>query len=207
MFITIEGIEGVGKTTNLKHIAEYLHHKELPVLITREPGGTPLANDIRSFLLNEHNEKIHPDTELLLMFAARSQHVQRIIKPALEAEKWVICDRFTDASYAYQGAGRGIDMDRIAALESWVQGQLRPDLTILLDAPLEIALQRIKKRGKLDRFESEEISFFRRVRQCYLDRAQAEPDRFIIINTDRDLPEIQKEIDEKLDETLLKSAC
>ncbi len=199
-FITIEGVEGVGKTTNLRFVVEWLHERNLPVLATREPGGTPLADDIRHFLLADHNEVICPDTELLLMFAARAQHLARVIIPALSAGKWVVCDRFTDASYAYQGAGRGLSADKIAALETLVQGDLRPDVTILLDAPLSVALSRMEKRGKLDRFESEEISFFERVRMEYLKRANAEPERFRLVATEQSLERVQEQLTKILQE-------
>ncbi len=192
--ITVEGIEGVGKTTNLRFMVEWMHNHSQPVLATREPGGTPLADDIRHFLLADHNEIICPDAELLLMFAARAQHLARVILPALHSGKWVICDRFTDASYAYQGAGRGLPMSKIATLETLVQGELRPDLTILLDAPLEVALERIKQRGKLDRFESEEISFFERVRNNYLERASREPHRFRVVSTHQNEEIVQSKI-------------
>jgi dTMP kinase len=201
-FISLEGIEGVGKTTNLRYLAEYLHQLEKPIMVTREPGGTALADDIRRFILSEHNEKVFPDTELMLIFAARAQHIAHAIKPALANGKWVLCDRFTDASYAYQGAGRGIASERIAALETWVQGDLRPDLTILLDAPISIALERIKSRGKLDRFESEHIDFFHKVRDCYLQRAQDEPKRFRIVDASRDQEQVQSDIRKIIDEMI-----
>lgn len=193
-FITVEGIEGVGKTTNLRYLAEFLHQQDLPLTVTREPGGTPLADDIRRFILSDHNEDIYPDTELMLIFAARAQHINGVIRPALNEGKWVLCDRFTDASYAYQGAGRGIADERISALESWVQGNLRPDITILLDAPISVALERIKKRGKLDRFESEHIDFFKKVRACYLQRAEAEPERFRIVDASCNLEQVQAQL-------------
>jgi dTMP kinase len=181
-FITFEGVEGVGKTTNMRYLAEYLNTHEIPVLVSREPGGTPLADDIRHFLLSEHQEAIEPETELLLMFAARAQHINRVILPALEAGKLVLCDRFTDTSYAYQGAGRGIAYDKIAALQYIVQGDLKPDLTILLDAPIEVGLERIKERNKTDRFESETKYFFIKARDAYLEMAKNEPERFRIID-------------------------
>jgi dTMP kinase len=201
-FISLEGIEGVGKTTHLHFIVNYLHTQNRPVLATREPGGTLLADEIRHFLLADHGEIICPDSELLLMFAARAQHIARVIKPALEGHKWVICDRFTDASYAYQGAGRGLGAEKIALLENLVQGNLRPDLTILFDAPLNIAFERMKQRGKIDRFESENILFFERVQNAYLALAKQHPDRIHIISTDCSVEETQFEIIKVLDRLL-----
>lgn len=202
-FISLEGVEGVGKTTNLRYLAEYLHQNDTPLLVTREPGGTPLADDIRRFILSDHHEEVFPDTELMLIFAARAQHIANVIRPALKEGKCVLCDRFTDASYAYQGAGRGIAPERIAALETWVQGDLRPDITILLDAPISIALERIKSRGKLDRFESEHIDFFHKVRDCYLQRAQDEPERFRIIDASRTQEQVQADIRKIVDDLIV----
>jgi len=193
-FITVEGIEGVGKTTSVRFLAEYLHEHNKSVMVTREPGGTPLADDIRRFILAEHQEQIYPDTELMLIFAARAQHIAKVIQPALAQGQWVLCDRFTDASYAYQGAGRGIPAERIATLETWVQGDLRPDLTILLDAPIDVSLERIKQRGKLDRFESEHIDFFRKVKNCYLQRAHNEPSRFRIVDASGSVEKVQAQL-------------
>lgn len=201
-FITLEGIEGVGKTTVLKHMTQYLHQHQIPLLVTREPGGTPLADDIRRFILAEHDEQIFPDTELMLIFAARAQHIAKSIRPALEAGKWVLCDRFTDASYAYQGAGRGIADERIAALETWVQGDLRPDITILLDAPITVALDRIQQRGQLDRFESEHVSFFQKVRDCYLERAKAQPKRFRVVDASGSVEQVAAQVDKILAELI-----
>lgn len=194
VFVTLEGIEGVGKTTNLRFLAEYMHEHDVPVLITREPGGTPLADDIRHFLLTEHSEDVLPETELLLMFAARAQHIQNVIRPALAAGKLVLCDRFTDTSYAYQGYGRGIDREKISMLEQVVQEGLKPDLTILLDAPIEVGLQRIKGRDKTDRFESETKNFFHKCRQGYLALANAEKDRFVTVNADQPIEYLQQEL-------------
>lgn len=164
------------------------------MLATREPGGTPLADDIRHFLLTAHSEIICPDTELLLMFAARAQHLEEVINPALQAGTWVVCDRFTDSSYAYQGAGRGLAMTKIKVLETLVQGELRPDLTILFDAPVDLVSARIKQRGKLDRFEAEEFGFFERVRAAYLHIAQANPQRCRLISTVQSVAQVQQEI-------------
>lgn len=194
ILITLEGIEGVGKTTQLRFLAETLHQMDVPLLVTREPGGTPLADDIRHFLLSEHNETVEAETEALLMFAARAQHVSRVIRPALESGKLVLCDRFTDASYAYQGAGRGIPVEKIAILEKWVLNGLKPDVTLLLDAPVELSLTRIKERSKQDRFETETKKFFEEARQTYLDRAAAEPERFRILDATHDINKLREEI-------------
>ncbi len=194
IFITLEGIEGVGKTTLMKFLAEYFHQREVPLLVTREPGGTSLADDIRHFLLSEHEEKVQPETELLLMFAARAQHVKNVLSPALEAGKLVICDRFTDTTYAYQGAGRGVNKTKIEMLEKVVQDGLKPELTILLDAPIDICLARIKERKKTDRFESETKQFFQKARNAYLEMAAAEPERFRIINADQPIEILHEEL-------------
>ena len=197
-FITVEGGEGVGKSTNIAVLAEWLDEVGIPHRVTREPGGTPLAEAIRSLLLDVHEEPLAPVTELLLIFAARSQHITEVIEPALDRGEWVICDRFTDATYAYQGGGRSLPRQWVAQLEALVQGELRPDLTLLLDAPATLGLERAGRRGDLDRFEQEELAFFERVRQCYLDRAALEPARFRIIDTDRPLPAIADELRDQL---------
>lgn len=200
-FITVEGIEGVGKSTNLEFIRNFLLSRGKEVVMTREPGGTPLAEEIRALLLDHIHDNMARDTELMLMFAARAQHIAEVIKPALASGKWVVCDRFTDATYAYQGGGRGIDPKRIAQLEDWVQGKLRPDLTILLDTTPEIGLQRAAaRRQTADRFEREQQGFFGRVRQCYLDRAQAEPSRFRVIDASASLDEVKRHIETVLTE-------
>lgn len=193
-FITLEGGEGVGKSTNLQFIRHLLAQKQIDVVLTREPGGTELAEKIRQLLLEKHSESITPQAELLLVFAARAQHVQHVILPALAQGKWVLSDRFTDATYAYQGGGRNMDNRIIAWLESTVQGELRPDLTLLLDAPVETGLLRAQHRGKLDRFESERRDFFERVRQAYLTRARQEPRRYSIIDAAMSLAEVQNQI-------------
>jgi len=193
-FITLEGGEGVGKSTNLQFIRHLLAQKQIDVVLTREPGGTELAEKIRQLLLEKHSESITPQAELLLVFAARAQHVQHVILPALAQGKWVLSDRFTDATYAYQGGGRNMDNRIIAWLESTVQGELRPDLTLLLDAPVETGLLRAQHRGKLDRFESERRDFFERVRQAYLTRARQEPRRYSIIDAAMPLAEVQNQI-------------
>lgn len=193
-FITIEGIEGVGKTTNAGFLTEAIERHGVKVLNSREPGGTPLAERIRELLVAHGNEPLPDLAELLLMFAARSLHVENAIKPALAAGIWVVCDRFTDASRAYQGGGRGIPAARIEQLADWVHGDLRPDRTILLDAPVEVGIARAGHRGDPDRIESEQAEFFARVRAAYLDLARREPDRFVVIDATRDLSAIRKEI-------------
>lgn len=185
-FITIEGIEGVGKSSAAQIISRFLEEKKVPYVVTREPGGTEIAEAIRQLLLNTYSEKMQSDTELLLLFASRAQHIAEVIKPALATGKWVICDRFTDASFAYQGGGRQIDIHRISILEQWVHGDLQPDITLLLDAPVEIALRRIQKRAK-DRIEQETYEFFQRVRQAYLDRAEQYPDRYRRVDASRSM--------------------
>jgi dTMP kinase len=198
-FITLEGGEGVGKTTNIQFIEEYLQRQNIPVVVTREPGGTPVAETLRKILLANHEETISGQTELLLMFAARSQHLSEVIWPHLTKGTWVLCDRFTDATYAYQGGGRKVDFDKIACLENLVQGDFRPDLTLLLDAPVEVGLNRAEARNVLDRFELEKLDFFQSVRETYLDRAQQYPERIKIILADQALGQVQKQIVEQLE--------
>ncbi len=193
-FITLEGGEGVGKTTNLRFIQDFLQQQNIPVTVTREPGGTALAEKLRHTLLDTEGESISDTTELLLMFAARAQHIQHVIAPALAQGHWVLCDRFTDATYAYQGGGRGLSIATIAWLEQLVQGDLRPDLTLLLDAPIEIGMERAQKRGAFDRFEAEKLSFFTRVRNMYLSRATEQPDRIKVINAQQALVDVQHDI-------------
>ncbi len=194
-FITVEGIEGVGKSTNLRFVKEYLEQQDLEVVMTREPGGTTLGESLRSLLLDPHHKDMAVDTELLLMFAARAEHIAALIRPALSRGSYVVCDRFTDATYAYQGAGRGVPEERIAMLEDWVQGELRPDLTLLLDLPVGVGRERVAGRlGDADRFEQEETDFFQRVRDCYLARAAREPGRFRLIDAARPLPEVQSQL-------------
>ena len=193
-FITVEGGEGAGKSTNIAVVEQWLAEAGIRCVLTREPGGTPLAEAMRQLLLEVRDEPVAPTAELLLMFAARSQHIAEVIEPALARGDWVVCDRFTDATYAYQGGGRGLPGHDIAVLEDLVQGSLRPDLTLLLDAPVELGLERAGQRGELDRFEQEQVAFFERVRQCYLGRASADPQRFRVIHTDRELGVIADEI-------------
>lgn len=181
-FITLEGIEGAGKSTQVAVVADWLQDRGIPFLLTREPGGSPLAERIRALLLDPASAGMASDTELLLMFAARAEHLARRIRPALEAGTWVVCDRFTDATYAYQGGGRGVDMARIGLLEDFVQGPLRPDLTLLFDLPVELGLARAGRRSEPDRFESETGSFFARVRAAYLERARLYPARIRLVD-------------------------
>ena len=194
-FITIEGSEGVGKTTNLNHIHQRLQAAGIEVVETREPGGTPLGEELRELLLDHRYSGMSEDSELMLMFAARAEHLAQVIRPALDAGRWVLCDRFTDASHAYQGAGRGISNTRIAQLEEWVQQGLHPDFTLLLDLDPEIGMERAGKRGALDRFEKEQIDFFHRVRQGYLNRADQFPQRFHVINAAESIESVQDAID------------
>ncbi len=197
-FITLEGSEGVGKSTNIQFIKEYLEAQNIPVALTREPGGTPVAEAIRELLLEKHSEPFSVQGELLLMFAARAQHLSQVIQPNLKKGIWVLCDRFTDATYAYQGGGRKLGNNTIAWLETLVQGDFRPDLTLLLDTPVEIGLSRAKARNTLDRFESEQLTFFEAVRSVYLDRAKQFPERIKIIKADQPLADVQKDIVEVL---------
>lgn len=190
LFITFEGPEGAGKSTNLQFFAAALRESGCDPLLTREPGGTPIAERIREVLLSHHDEPMCSDAELLLMFAARAQHIDRLIRPALEQGQVVISDRFTDATYAYQGGGRGIAFQRIAALEDWVQGDLRPDLTLVFDVPVEVGMQRARARSELDRFEVEQTAFFEAVRRTYLDRAAADPKRYRVIDASGSLEQV-----------------
>ncbi len=202
LFITLEGPEGAGKTTNREFLAERLRTAGHEVLLTREPGGTPLAERIRELLLAPSDEPMATDTELLLMFAARAQHLDQVIRPALVAGKVVLCDRFTDATYAYQGGGRGVSEARIAVLEDFVQGTLRPDLTLVFDLPVDVGLARAAARGRLDRFEQEGRAFFEAVRQTYLRRAALNPQRYRIIDAGQPLVDVQRQLERLLPELL-----
>jgi len=193
-FITLEGVEGVGKSTNMEFIESILSGSGIPYIKTREPGGTPLAESIRELLLQKREEDFDSTAELLLIFAARAQHLQQKIIPALNAGTWVLSDRFTDATYAYQGGGRQLSMQTISALEDIVQHGLTPDLTIILDLPVDIGLQRAAKRSDKDRFESEKVEFFDRVRAVYLNRAKQNPSRYVLVDASRPLPEVQEQI-------------
>lgn len=197
--VTLEGLEGVGKTTNMEFVKKMLEKAGIVVDVTREPGGTPLAESIRSLVLDTDDEPIPDLCELLLIFAARSAHLENRIRPALDQGHWVLCDRFTDATYAYQGGGRGLPIEVITVLEGMVQGALRPDLTILLDAPPEIGLERIKARGASDRFESQRLEFFERAREVYLTRAGQDQENSVVVDANRPLAEVQMDLRRVID--------
>ncbi len=197
-FITLEGTEGVGKSTNLRFIESVLQQHQISYQLTREPGGTPLAEQVRELLLANRDEQVADDAELLLVFAARAQHLEQVIRPTLATGDWILCDRFTDATFAYQGGGRGLSKEMIGQLELMVQRGLQPDLTILLDLPVEIGLARASERGELDRFENERLSFFVKVREAYLERAAADPQRFAVIDASGTLEQVQQQIAEVL---------
>ena len=201
-FITVEGIEGAGKTSCLDLLEQRIRQRGHEVLVTREPGGTPLGEDLRQLLLGHRHDGMADDTELLLMFAARAEHLHAKIEPALAAGSWVLCDRFTDATYAYQGYGRGIDLQRIAALETWVLGERRPDLTLLLDLPVEVGLERAGRRSTPDRFERQALTFFDRVRQGYLSLAAAAPGRFRVVDAAQSLDQVSRQVTATIDEFL-----
>ena len=202
-FLTVEGGEGAGKTTNIEYVADWLTSNGFEFIRTREPGGTPLAERVRDLLLTPGEEAVAPMAELLLMFAARAQHLAQVIIPALQAGKVVLCDRFTDASFAYQGYGRGLDLQALATLEALVQNELRPDMTLLLDISVEQGMARASGRGELDRIEQEKTDFFVRVRQGYLERAHAEPKRFEVVDASESLEQVQNSIASVLQERLL----
>ncbi|MFK8027816.1 MAG: dTMP kinase [Gammaproteobacteria bacterium] len=201
-FISLEGIEGSGKSTQVSFVIDYLQSKNIEVVSTREPGGTLVGERIRDVLLDNQLPSMHMDTELMLMFAARVEHVKRVILPALESGQWVVCDRFYDATYAYQGYGRQIDLKRIDALKEFSVGDLAPDLTLLLDVTLDVSMERVTKRGNKDRFENEKIEFYKKVREGYLTIAKSDPDRVVIVDATGMIDEVQAEIQIKLDELL-----
>ena len=192
-FITIEGQDGAGKSTNVSAMQEYLSSNSIDFIHTREPGGTELGEKLRELLLNS-SESIADKSELLMMFAARAQHIESVIEPALSSGTWVLCDRFTDASYAYQGAGRGISFDDIALLESYVQQGLTPDLTLVLDLPVQLSEQRAGQRSAPDRFEQQQQDFKQKVRDCYLQRAQDEPTRMKVIDAAKPLDDVKASV-------------
>ncbi len=193
-FITIDGVEGAGKSTQIDLICSYLQRKGVEVVRTREPGGTDLGEKIRSLLLDVDNKEMHSDTELLLMFSSRNELIQNKIIPALNKGSWVISDRFTDASFAYQGGGRMLDLDRISKLESWVLGEFQPDLTLLLDVSVDIGMTRIEARAAKDRIELEERAFFERVRSVFIDRSKSYPERIKLIDASGSISEIHNKI-------------
>ncbi len=202
-FITLEGTEGGGKSTNLRFIESFLTEQGMDVVVTREPGGTEIGEAVRAILLNNDFSAMCDDAELLLMFAARVQHIQEKIKPALAAGKWVISDRFTDATYAYQGGARGLDMQRIAQIEQWVQQGFQPNLTFIFDLPVEIGMARVLARSQqsgqgIDRFEQEKRSFFEKVRATYLARAQQSPERYEVLDASQPLASVQQTIQTRL---------
>ena len=200
-FITFEGIDGAGKSSHIAGVTDFLRARGLTVVSTREPGGTPLGEKLRELLLHE---AMHLETEAMLMFAARREHLAQVIEPALARGDWVVCDRFSDATYAYQGGGRGLDKNKFAQLEQWVHGHLQPDLTLLFDLPFAVASQRIAAQVRdLDRFEQERADFHERVRLAYLERAAAAPQRIQVINADQTLDSIKKLIEQTLVERCL----
>jgi len=194
-FISIEGVEGAGKSTQLHFIQQFLTEKGIELTVTREPGGTELGEKIRSLLLTPSESPMAVDTELLLMFAARAEHVEKVIKPALNRGDWVLSDRFTDATFAYQGGGRGIEQQRINDIATWTLNGLKPDLTLLFDLPVELGQQRVLSRNQgVDRFEQEKIIFFEKIRQCYLQRAADEPQRIKVIDSSQSIAEISQQL-------------
>ena len=197
-FITLDGIDGAGKSTNLAVMKAWFEKHQLPVLFTREPGGTPAGEALREILLNPATQ-VSLRTETLLMFAARQQHLETVILPALKNGTHVVSDRFTDATFAYQGGGRGVPLQDIATLEHWVQGDFRPDLTLLLDVPLEVSMARINQTREKDRFEQEEAKFFNRVREVYLQRANEQPERYAVIDSSQSLDAVKTQIETALD--------
>ncbi len=197
-FISVEGSEGSGKSTNIQFLLEYLRDRRIRVTLTREPGGTPLGEKLRELLLAPE-QKICDKTELMLMFAARTQHVETVIKPALAQGQWVLCDRFTDATYAYQGGGRGVDVDSIRRLERWALCGFKPDYTFLLDVPVEIGMERVRQRGELDRFEQEKTDFFERVRTSYLTLAEQHAGRITLVDASQTLQQVQQKLTSALD--------
>ncbi|MBK7415514.1 MAG: dTMP kinase [Dechloromonas sp.] len=193
-FITFEGIDGAGKSSHVEWLAERVRQQGHVVHVTREPGGTPLGEKLRELLLNE---AMHLETETLLMFAARREHLAQVIAPALSRGEWVVCDRFTDATFAYQGGGRGLDRGKLQQLEHWVHEDIQPDLTLLFDLPLDVARERIALASRvLDRFEQERADFHERVRQAYIDRANHNPARIRVINAQRSMEDIRKSLEQ-----------
>ena len=201
-FITLEGVEGAGKSTNLTYLCELLDARGIDYIVTREPGGTPVAERLRECLLAEHEEPIDGMAELLMIFAARAQHLANLVVPALERGQWVVCDRFTDATFAYQGGGRELGFETVEALESMVQRSLHPDLTIVLDVPVDVSMERTANRGELDRFEKESQAFFERVRSAYQLRLQRAPERYRLVDASQPLPQVKAVIKTVLEDFL-----
>lgn len=202
-FISFEGIEGVGKSTNIQYVAQLMAQYEQSYILTREPGGTPLAESIRNLLLTQsYDEKIWPDTEMLLLYAGRVQHLNNVIFPALEKGQWVLCDRFLDATFAYQGGGRKVDKARIESLNDWALETFMPSYTFLFDAPPEVGFARIQHRGALDRIEQEKRDFFFAVREAYLERAKNDPSRFIVIDAQQSLEAVQLQLKEAVEKMI-----
>ena len=197
-FITIDGVEGAGKSTQIKFICDYLQAKGINVVLTREPGGTDLGEKIRQLLLSTQTQPMHSDSELLLMFAARNEHIHHKIIPALKKGDWVLSDRFTDASYAYQGGGRGLDIERIEHLERWVLGDFTPDMTLLLDIPVDLGMSRVESRGEKDRIELEAKDLFERVRQAYIARSEKYPERIKLIDSSKEREHTSTQIEQIL---------
>jgi dTMP kinase len=196
-FITFEGIDGAGKSTHLAWAQQFLQGRGIKLVVTREPGGTPTGEQLRELLLGS-DQPIHAETEALMMFASRRQHLEEVIQPALQRGDWVLCDRFTDASFAYQGGGRGVSKSKLEALENWTHPHLQPDLTLFFDVSAEVGRDRVARIKSPDRFERESAAFFLRVRDAYLDRMRAAPQRIARIDSGRTIPEIQKEVEERL---------
>ena len=202
-FLTVEGVDGAGKSTQLPKIEDWLRRTGVMTLATREPGGTPLGESLRAVLLDPRFTGMSPAAELLVMFAARAEHVEKRIAPALAQGAWVLCERFTDATFAYQGGGRDVDPARIAALEETVQGDIRPDLVLVLDVPVEVGLERSARRGAADRFEHETVEFFRRVREVYLGRAREQPERYAVIDARADEETVTEHMVREISERFL----
>ena len=198
-FITIDGVEGAGKSTQINFICDYLKAKGIRIVLTREPGGTEIGEKIRTLLLSNSTGQMHADTELMLMFCARNEHIQNKIMPALAQGDWVLSDRFTDSSYAYQGGGRGLEMSRIRQLELWVMQDFTPDMTLLLDVPVEVGMSRVESRGEKDRIEMEKMDFFDRVRQAYIARSKEFPDRIKLIDSSQTIEHTTNQIGAILD--------
>jgi len=199
LFISLEGPEGSGKSTNALYITDLLKQQKISVKASREPGGTNIGESLRNLLLAKETGNLSGETELLMMFAARLEHVNQLIKPTLKSGSWLLCDRFTASSYAYQGGGRGLELEKIAQLEQWCLADFRPDLTLVFDVSVETTLKRITNRGSLDRFEDQEIEFFYRVKETFLQLAKDQPQRYRVIDANQPLDQVQKEVSDILE--------